>query len=429
MKKYLSSRYNIVAERCGRHYVWNTLSGAVAVLDDEIERRLFSDEIDLLQDSVIQELAQNYIVIPDGFDEYEYVLKRARGILTEGTPTDLHVVIAPTLRCNYHCEYCFESKRTSFSDMERSIAEETWRFVKEKIEGNCKLGCFHVTWFGGEPLLRLDIIRWLSSHFIEMCESRDVIYRASLITNGRYLDADAVDVLIKDRIKRTQISLDGTEGLYCQVKHASKSDYYATISNVERAVQKGLPIVLRINIRNNDFSSAYKLADLFLGEMSLDGMIKLYPAFVSEGDVAGRKSLYADFVIGEKRFAQYIFDRYSRKSYYNKLSFAHGVACSLSCENNFCIGPKGELYKCEHHFGRENFIVGDIFSNNRARFAQEYEHVCYSSMQKETCKNCPIFPICLGGCPNSNLLGEENFDCKSFVGHLIDCQLRKVESQ
>jgi len=425
MKKYTASRYNIVIERNGLCYVWNTLSGAVASVDADVLNWLHCGGNAYLQSSVLEELAQNRIAIPSEFDEYKYVLSRADRILKEKNPTELSYVIAPTLRCNYRCEYCFEAGRTSFSDMNLSVAEGAWKFVEKHIEENDNLRRLHVTWFGGEPLLRLDIIEWLSAKLLARCELKNIDYRASLITNGRYLDAKAIELLPKIGVKRIQISFDGTEEAYCRVKRASNEDYLATISNVEAAAQGGLPVVLRINIRNNDFTSAYQLADLLFDKMLLTGKIKVYPAFACEGNENKQRAMRAGFVEGEKLFARYVYDKFSERSYYNKLSFAHGIACSLSCLNNFCIGPEGELYKCEHHFGRKVFRVGDIFSAGNHCFSEVYGHAISAFKHKEKCMNCPIFPICLGGCPNSNLSGGRSVDCKSYIEHMTECQIRR----
>lgn len=425
---YMPSRYNLIYKSNDLYYVWNTLSGAVATLNEEILGLLFCGEIGHLKSAVIENLVKNRIVVPSSFDEYEYVLNRSNKILNEESPQDLHFVIAPTLHCNYRCEYCFELSRTSFSDMTEDVSSKVCNFVKNCVDRNCNLRCLHITWFGGEPLLRADIIEKLSNSFVEFCSLRNIDYRATLITNGRYLDARVAEKLVKIGIKRIQISLDGTMESYCRAKRASRSDYLTTIANVGNAARKGLPIVLRINIRDNDFSSAYQLADLFFAKMALGGMVKLYPAFVNEGDLKKRRDLYAGFVLEDKRFARYVYDKYSEESYYNKLSFAHGVACSLSCKSNFCIGPMGELYKCEHHFGQKDFIVGNIsdVGCNDKSFLPTYERSVKASMYKEQCKECSVFPICLGGCPNSNLLNDQAFDCKDYIKYLVECQMRRI---
>lgn len=426
--KYKRSIYNIIANEGGKSFVWNTLSGAVAVLDDNLLAYISSEVTDINHCEELESLRENHFIVPEAFDEYNFVLERADRMMEEAEPENMFLVIAPTLNCNYRCQYCFENQRTSFSSMSQRVIVDTKNFIRKKVDRNCHLKCLQVTWFGGEPLLRLAEIEEMEIFFANLCEKRNIEYRSSLITNGRFLNQHAIDVLLRTHIRKLQISFDGTETTYCQSKQASVEDYRITLSNVKMAAQSGLPILIRINIRNNDFSPAYQLSDLLLGEMELSRMIKIYPAFVNEGPVESRAEMYRRFVDLEHSFAQYIFDHYSADNYFNKLAFAHGIPCSLSCNGNVCIGPNGELYKCEHHFGQMEYVVGNIYQNTAESFENEYYQITKQSLHKEDCRCCPVFPICMGGCPNSMILGEHNFDCNSFISYLTRRQLRNITS-
>jgi len=64
----------------------------------------------------------------------------------------------------------------------------------------------NVTWYGGEPMLATDVIKFLSFELQKLVEH----YNASMITNGFYLDK-IVDTISDWRISRLQITLDGTK--------------------------------------------------------------------------------------------------------------------------------------------------------------------------------------------------------------------------
>ncbi len=428
METYKKSDYTIVCEKDSKYYIWNTLSGALAEVGADVISCLSSDSIDPSSCPNFEEMSNNRFIVPGDFDEYSFVLDRAKTIKEKDDPSNMFFVIAPTLKCNYHCPYCFENERTSFSSMSDQTASPVKRFISEKASANSKLKCLHINWFGGEPLLCLNMIEEISMYLIDFCEERNIEYSFSIITNGRYLDLHAIEILKKMKVKKVQISFDGPQKTYCLAKKASPQDYKQTLSNVVLAAQSGLPLLIRMNIRNNDFTPAYELADLLLWDNGLDSQVKLYPAFVIEGNKDDRAKKYADFVKLEKEFARHIFANYSKDSYFNKFAVSHGVSCSLSCKHNYCIGPNGELYKCEHHLGKKDYVVGDVWGKTDV-FSDLFRVISDNCEKNPECAKCPVFPICMGRCPNSYLLHEKNIDCKSFIEHLIDRQLRVIKGE
>lgn len=430
MEYYKSSLYNIpIKSYKGIPYLWNTLSGAIAQIDESIIG-FFSPEPtkDINEFPEIETLVRHHFAVPHDFDEYKFVLQRSIDMMNTDNAEDIYFVLAPTLKCNYRCSYCFESTRSSYDSMTEDVVHRVADYIKDKLIKCNNIKRFHITWFGGEPLLCLPTIEKLGRELAQFCQSRGIEYRASLITNGRFLSERAVEVLLRSNIVKLQVSFDGTEETYCAFKKASAEDYRITLENVATAAEKGLPVVIRINIRENDFSSAYDLANLLLRKMNLNGKLRLYPAFVNEGCKEERQEKYKQFVEEEKKFAKYIKTTFSPGAYFNKLAVAHGIPCALICKNNVCIGPRGELYKCEHHFGQAQFITGSIFdAEQTTEFTKKYYQIVRNTLQSERCKSCPVFPICMGGCPNNALLEEQNFDCNSFVAHLIDRQMRVLK--
>lgn len=74
------------------------------------------------------------------------------------------------------------------------------------------------------------------------------------------------------------------------------------------------------------------------------------------------------------------------------------------------------------------YIVGNISQDTAEPFENEYYQITKQSLHKEACRCCPVFPICMGGCPNSAVLEEHNFDCNSFISYLTRRQLRNITS-
>jgi uncharacterized protein len=110
------------------------------------------------------------------FPEHHPLVKRyaKRGILTDhdereelrnlylqNTCSSKNVVmtISPTLACNFDCPYCFEQHipgRMTQKGMDDIVK------LAEKMMDESNAETIHIRWFGGEPLLELEIIESLS---------------------------------------------------------------------------------------------------------------------------------------------------------------------------------------------------------------------------------------------------------------------------
>ena len=122
-------------------------------------------------------LAKNLFLLPDDFDELAYI--KDRTIEAQYDESQLGLVIAPTIGCNFSCHYCFE-QRTSGELSEAPKKRSPTSFVKTSSEGTD----FAVQWFGGEPLLSLSLMERLSAAFLRLSAKHAVRYAATVITNG-----------------------------------------------------------------------------------------------------------------------------------------------------------------------------------------------------------------------------------------------------
>ena len=74
----------------------------------------------------------------------------------------------------------------------------------------------NITWFGGEPLLNVEIINYICEKLVE----NNIKFISSIITNG-YLFNDKLVTMAghKWNLSHAQISLDGTEPEYNRIKN------------------------------------------------------------------------------------------------------------------------------------------------------------------------------------------------------------------
>jgi uncharacterized protein len=80
--------------------------------------------------------------------------------------------------------------------------------------------------------------------------------------------------------------------------------------------------------------------------------------------------------------------------------FRTSKGCMCQKMNSFLIAPDGSLYKCWHHLGISDKIVGNIFNEN---IITNQNQLADMMLQGDTlfiseCQECILFPSCNGGC-------------------------------
>ena len=99
------------------------------------------------------------------------------------TQAPFFVTMTTTLDCNMRCYYCYQ-KDGLLEHMSELTCDAAIAWSKEQIEerGHSSL---NVDWYGGEPMLNQAVISRYSSAMIHFCESRNVRYKASMISTVR----------------------------------------------------------------------------------------------------------------------------------------------------------------------------------------------------------------------------------------------------
>lgn len=69
----------------------------------------------------------------------------------------------------------------------------------------------------------------------------------------------------------------------------------------------------------------------------------------------------------------------------------------------FLIDPLGDLYKCWNDVSRKEFRVGNVYTGVEYNTALS-KYLNYEAVNQEKCMHCSVLPLCLGGCPNENIL-------------------------
>ena len=422
--KYKLSQYNVIHNKGGLQYIWNTYSDALVELDKDGQSYLRnfigiddgSTEFDLLK--------KNGFVVGEQINEFIRVCMNEKYDLYSMDTSTIGFVIAPGMGCNYNCVYCFQSTVDKSGVMTKEVADDVATFICNCLEGNRNVKNIDVMWFGGEPLLYVDIIESISRIVIKYTNTHEINYRASITTNGLLLDKRTLELLLELSINSAQITVDGLRDSYCISKGAVPEDFECVIENIRNAAEK-VDLTVRINIPDNDVYEAINITEYLLTQCSLLNKINIHFAYVCDYTAQRNvsKQSYLHYVDNYLLYLKYIVDNY--RTVCSRLSKPkrRSTSCGLVRVSNICIGSRGELYKCEHRFGDSSFIMGDIWNGhyyNNAELAY-----CFTVDLDEKCTQCQYTPICMGGCADDRVSGFTRYDCEAYKR--IQLELKLIE--
>lgn len=137
--QYKVSMYNVYIEKNGTTFIYNTMTGALSKINNEVFNNLSNNNIDKSKYLSIL-LKQGYIV-PKSINEANVFLTLNKSFVWE-TPDILHYTIAPSLSCQLNCVYCFEKRYIQQLDrhnnMDISLAQKTVNFILSQIKSKKK---------------------------------------------------------------------------------------------------------------------------------------------------------------------------------------------------------------------------------------------------------------------------------------------------
>jgi len=327
----------------------------------------------------------------------------------------LSLTIAPTLECNFRCTYCYQPEN-NLQVMTEETEQVLLRFAAEKL---ARGGSMHVTWFGGEPLLRLDIIERLTQGLVQACESAGAGYSASIITNGFLLSPERADKLVKMKIKGAQGTLDGPPGIHDErrVTKGGGATFTRILDNLEQVHQQ-LRISLRMNVDSTNQDKIDEMLDILVKRnlhRSLGfyiGQVKPYTDICSDVSgsclsddqfsITGLKTLLA---MTRQGFTSTFNNPQSRDNY-----------CIADKEKGFVIAPTGAIFKCWNDIGNPAAAVGHL--SGASSKGMEQNRISWGKRDPFDleCGDCRLLPICMGGCPYHHLRSGE-VDCHNWKFH------------
>lgn len=397
-----SSKFNVLHKEKSNLIIYNTLSGGILRLDDDYAQS-FLDFLDTqnelnLKTGLTDTLKKGLMVVDDDIDEIECL--KVMNNLARYSGVSLGLTIAPTTKCNFACNYCYEHDINYF-DMTSNVENRLINFIEEHMAGRNKLS---ITWYGGEPLLNIESIENISRKVINLKYD----YSAQIVTNGYFLSKDVAIRLSDLYVKHVQITLDGTAELHDQRRFlkSGESTFYKILHNIKECCEI-LSIIIRVNVDKNNINNVSKLLDV-LNEYGLQGKVSLYisPVDNKKGSKCNINDCFSNEEFSLEALKFYQKNINSGYVFFNVPLFKT-TGCGAVNSSSYVIDPLGDIYKCWDDIGIATEKIGSIFEKTINLTSKALKWLSYDMLENDECCECKFLPVCMGGCPNKPIKGNE----------------------
>lgn len=302
----------------------------------------------------------------------------------------LSLILLPTEECNFRCIYCYEDFKNS--KMNKDIVLKIEETIKSLLP---KYNVLNLSWFGGEPLLAMDVIKRISETALGVCKKLRKPFYSSITTNGYLLDLQTMKTLLKLHVLYFQVTLDGNKLSHDKQRVLKNGDgtYDTILKNLidikNKIKTKTIKIRIRVNLSKNVGENALAEISKLFGD---DERFVITPRRVFEvGKDSDSKTIdlykYIDSI--DKCSTRYIDDL-----------DPHETICYAAKENTLMIRSNGSIGKCTVNFQDKDNYFGNILEQDIENFALSSCSYNRSEHKKEECIKCSIYPICFGRqCP------------------------------
>jgi uncharacterized protein len=332
------------------------------------------------------------LLVPDLDQEREQMRTFLSRIYEKSQSIKVTVVL--NLDCNLSCSYCYEGLFRHDQYMTQATAEllvET--FIRDYISQGKGVS---ITFYGGEPLLSLDLIHKISLPLKEAADVHNVGYECGIVTNGTLLDRESAEALIPLGLKGAKVTLDGPPEIHDRQRpFASGSGSFDAIVNNIAATSDILDLRLGGNFYQDNYREFPRLLDHLISRGITPDQLS-HVQFTPIVPMAGCAEHGSGCISSGEPWLM------AALPYLREETLARGFAttktavsaCIVEFPHTFVVNYDGSLYKCPAFMGNEALSIGTL-----ADGIKDYtESHCLGNWQKDECLDCSYLPLCFGGC-------------------------------
>lgn len=416
------SRFNFASTATtGSQLLLNGITGALCELDDSewsVATQLFKGGDDLSRapavDEIRGQLRAGGFLVEEGTDEAETLVRRSeRGRTRDDV---LEIDINPTWSCNARCTYCYVQR--SGKRMPPAVVRSVGAFLRRGIPRYPET---RLSWAGGEPLLRSEIVIDLTALASEVARASGARLSVTVLSNGLLLDSRRARALEAAGVTHVHVTVDGLAETHDRARPAAggRPSWGRTMANLRSLVEttETTTLNLRINVEADTLSGAAELLERFepwqRARMQVDLSPVLRPSAASGQVPAPSPELQREITLLARRAIRLGY-RVLQPRCEPKTLF-----CTAEKPSTLHIGPDGTLMKC-HDPSIPEALVGRLDPEGREVWNTRNDRWSSAAAGtiRDECRECRFLCFCGGGCRLRRLRQTEAHDCRAWFADL-----------
>lgn len=388
------------------HYLFDTGSGALHECDENTARHISGECVEWTDEELKATLAEIEGLKKAGL-LYQEEVAVAPAKSKEVKALCLHICHD----CNLRCKYCFADEGAYHAAREMMSLETAKRAIDFLIANSGARKVLEVDFFGGEPLMNLDVIKATVAYAKEEAAKRNKRFLFTTTTNGLLLDDDAIEFLNAE-MENVVLSLDGRKEVHDAVRKTvnGKGSFDVVIEKIKKFVRirgnKNYYVRGTFTAKNLDFSKdVLFLADQGFRSLSVEPVVT---------DIPDLQIKEEHLPVIEREY-EALCDEYVRREQEGRgFSFFHFhidleggpclqkrvSACGAGNEY-FSVVPNGDIYPCHQFAGDAKWKMGSVYEEGlNSEIRSLFANSCLFTREK--CGDCFAKFICSGGCNANN---------------------------
>lgn len=387
----------------GRSFALDTESGSFFEIDEIVKAILNGGDMSLFSSCAVKEAtAEIERLKADGV----LFAPPIKAELPEYSPVIKAMCLNVSHNCNLACAYCFAEGGT-YNDERRNMSFDTAKAAIDMlVEASGSRRNLEVDFFGGEPMLDLDVVKRTVYYARSLEKERNKNFRFTITTNAYKLTDEDID-FFNEQMYNVVISVDGRPEVHDRVRKSvgGQKTFDTVIKNALRFKErrKGQYYVRGTFTRYNlDFcSDVLYLNDLGFDQISIEPVVLdgKSPMSIREEDIP---TVLAEY---DKLAKEYIARRKTDKwfNFFHFMTDIDNAPCAVKrlkgCGAGgeyVAVAPDGTIYPCHQFDGIKATTLGKLGGPLDEDMRKKFYYCAVPS--KPECSECWAKYYCSGGC-------------------------------